>query len=112
MQRRDHSYAALENEYVLGEELGSGGFGKVKLATHLLTGQKVAVKIIDKVAIGVRARRSLLARNVYFCIFFLQEDLPRVKTEMEALRTLAHQNICRLYHYIETSEKFFIIMEV
>uniref|UniRef100_A0A914VBR2 non-specific serine/threonine protein kinase n=1 Tax=Plectus sambesii TaxID=2011161 RepID=A0A914VBR2_9BILA len=91
MQRRDNSYAALESEYILGEELGSGGFGKVKLATHILTGHKVAVKIIDKVAIG--------------------DDLPRVKTEMDALRTLAHQNICRLYHYIETAEKFFIIME-
>ncbi|KIH43656.1 hypothetical protein ANCDUO_26333, partial [Ancylostoma duodenale] len=28
------------------------GFGKVKLATHLLTGLKVAIKIIDKKAIG------------------------------------------------------------
>jgi serine/threonine protein kinase len=54
---RERSYAALESEYVLGEELGSGGFGKVKLATHILTGMKVAIKIIDKAAIGVRSNR-------------------------------------------------------
>ncbi|VDM73130.1 unnamed protein product [Strongylus vulgaris] len=66
-------------------------FGKVKLATHLLTGLKVAIKIIDKRAIG--------------------DDLPRVTTELDALRTLSHQNICRLYQFIETEDKFFIIME-
>ncbi|PAV79252.1 hypothetical protein WR25_04974 isoform C [Diploscapter pachys] len=85
------SYRALNGLYVLHDELGSGGFGKVKLATHLLTGQYVAIKIIDKKKIG--------------------NDLPRVKTEMDALRTLSHQNICQLYQYIETTEKFFIIME-
>ncbi|KAE9413738.1 hypothetical protein Angca_003659, partial [Angiostrongylus cantonensis] len=67
------------------------GFGKVKLAVHLLTGLKVAIKIIDKKAIG--------------------DDLPRVTTELDALKTLSHQNICRLYQFIDTEDKFFIIME-
>lgn len=31
-----------------------GGFAKVKLATHILTGEKVAIKIMDKEALGVR----------------------------------------------------------
>lgn len=31
----------------------SGGFAKVKLATHVLTGEKVAIKIMDKKALGV-----------------------------------------------------------
>ena len=30
-----------------------GGFGKVRLATHLKTGHKVAVKIMDKKKLGV-----------------------------------------------------------
>jgi hypothetical protein len=30
-----------------------GGFAKVKLATHTLTGEKVAIKIMDKKALGV-----------------------------------------------------------
>lgn len=34
--------------YRLGKTLGIGAFGKVKLATHLVTGQKVAVKILNK----------------------------------------------------------------
>ena len=31
----------------------SGGFAKVKLAYHALTGEKVAIKIMDKRALGV-----------------------------------------------------------
>ncbi|KAI1732853.1 protein kinase domain-containing protein [Ditylenchus destructor] len=89
--RRRADQAVLDGLYELHDELGSGGFGKVKLATHLLTGEKVAIKIIDKKAIG--------------------DDLPRVTTELEALKNLAHQNICRLFQYIETSEKYFIVME-
>lgn len=36
-----------------------GGFAKVKLAQHLLTGEKVAIKIMDKLALGVS--RKILA---------------------------------------------------
>ncbi|MFH4975438.1 hypothetical protein AB6A40_002147 [Gnathostoma spinigerum] len=91
-QQYESRYAALDGLYSIHDELGSGGFGKVKLATHLLTGQKVAIKIIDKKSVG--------------------DDLPRVKTELEALTALSHQNICRLYQYIETEAKFYIVMEL
>lgn len=48
-----YQYAALQNLYELHETIGSGGFAKVKLATHVLTGEKVAIKIMDKRALGV-----------------------------------------------------------
>lgn len=63
-------YAALKGLYHLRETIGSGksmshpttastiqlpgGFAKVKLAYHDLTGDKVAVKIMDKKLLGVR----------------------------------------------------------
>ncbi len=34
--------------FSLGKTLGEGTFGKVKLATHILTGEKVAIKILEK----------------------------------------------------------------
>lgn len=34
--------------YILGETLGTGTFGKVKIADHDLTGHKVAVKIMNR----------------------------------------------------------------
>ncbi|XP_078253059.1 maternal embryonic leucine zipper kinase [Rhinoraja longicauda] len=81
----------LLKHYELQETIGAGGFAKVKLACHILTREKVAVKIMDKESLG--------------------EDLPRVQTEIEAMKNLSHQHICRLYHVIETANKIFIIME-
>lgn len=46
-------YAALKGLYELEKTIGSGGFAKVKLATHIATGEKVAIKIMDKTALGV-----------------------------------------------------------
>lgn len=33
---------------VSGPTLGEGTFGKVKLGTHVLTGEKVAIKLLEK----------------------------------------------------------------
>lgn len=84
-------YAALQNAYELHETIGSGGFAKVKLATHILTGEKVAIKIMDKKALG--------------------DDLPRVKIEINAMKDLRHQHICQLMQVIETDEKIFMVLE-
>ncbi|CAL1676992.1 unnamed protein product [Lasius platythorax] len=84
-------YAALKGLYDLEKTIGSGGFAKVKLATHVATGEKVAIKIMEKTTLG--------------------EDLPRVKLEVEALKTLLHQHICRLYQVIETESHYFMVLE-
>ncbi|XP_067886409.1 maternal embryonic leucine zipper kinase [Heterodontus francisci] len=84
-------YEELLKHYELQETIGAGGFAKVKLACHILTREKVAVKIMDKESLG--------------------EDLPRVQTEIEAMKNLSHQHVCRLYHVIETAQKIFIILE-
>ncbi|OBS83476.1 hypothetical protein A6R68_22504, partial [Neotoma lepida] len=39
-------------------------------------------------------------------------DLPRVKTEIDALKNLRHQHICQLYHVLETKNKIFMVLEV
>jgi maternal embryonic leucine zipper kinase len=46
-------YAVLKGDYETEKTIGSGGFAKVKLATHILTGEKVAIKIMDKAHLGV-----------------------------------------------------------
>lgn len=53
-----HSH--LKKFYSLERTIGTGGFAKVKLATHLLTGEKVAVKIINKESLKVDAIIILL----------------------------------------------------
>ena len=41
------------NQHILMLFQFKGGFAKVKLAYHALTGEKVAIKIMDKRALGV-----------------------------------------------------------
>ncbi|XP_069631886.1 maternal embryonic leucine zipper kinase isoform X2 [Haliaeetus albicilla] len=84
-------YEEILKYYELRETIGTGGFAKVKLARHLLTAEKVAIKIMDKAALG--------------------DDLPRVKIEIDAMKNLSHQHICRLYQVIETSKKIFMVLE-
>lgn len=84
-------YDELLKYYELYETIGTGGFAKVKLACHVLTGEMVAIKIMDKNALG--------------------SDLPRVKTEIDALKSLRHQHICQLYHVLETKNKIFMVLE-
>ena len=73
---KSHGYTALDGLYELHETVGTGGFAKVKLATHAITGEKVAIKIMDKKQLG--------------------EDLPRIRLEISAMKILMHQNICKL----------------
>lgn len=47
------TYPALSGYYELQKTIGNGGFGKVKQAVHLQTGEYVAIKIIDKAKLGV-----------------------------------------------------------
>ncbi|XP_054113781.2 maternal embryonic leucine zipper kinase isoform X3 [Callithrix jacchus] len=84
-------YDELLKYYELHETIGTGGFAKVKLACHILTGEMVAIKIMDKNTLG--------------------SDLPRIKTEIDALKNLRHQHICQLYHVLETANKIFMVLE-
>jgi 5'-AMP-activated protein kinase catalytic alpha subunit len=34
--------------YKIGKDLGKGTFGKVKVGTHLMSGEKVAIKVLEK----------------------------------------------------------------
>ncbi|GMF17954.1 unnamed protein product [Phytophthora lilii] len=80
-------------EYVLGETIGKGTFGKVKLGLHLLTGEKVAVKILEKKRIVQAA------------------DVERVAREIKILKRNRHQNVIQLYEVIDSPDRIFLIME-
>ena len=64
---------------MLGETIGEGTFGKVKLATHILTGQKVAIKILEKDRITDK------------------KDIERVSREIHILKKIRHPNLVQLY---------------
>jgi 5'-AMP-activated protein kinase catalytic alpha subunit len=79
--------------YRLGKTLGIGSFGKVKVAEHILTGHKVAIKILN--------RRKIK-----------QMDMEeKVRREIKILRLFMHPHIIRLYEVIETPQDIYVVME-
>ena len=52
-------------QYLLGKTLGEGTFGKVKLGTHILTGEKVAIKILEKSKIKDKSDVERVTREIH-----------------------------------------------
>ena len=63
----------------LGRSLGSGTFGKVRIGTHTITGEKVAIKILEKDRIKDKG------------------DVERVTREINILKKVRHPNVIQLY---------------
>ena len=78
---------------MVGKTIGEGTFGKVKLGHHILTGERVAIKILEKDKIKDPG------------------DAERVSREIKILRQVRHPNIVQLFEIIETPKQFYLIME-
>jgi len=62
-------------EFFIGKHLGKGTFGQVKLGQHTLTGEKVAIKILEKDKIND------------------QKDVERITREIKILKKVRHPNV-------------------
>lgn len=71
-----------------------GAFSIVKLAINKKTGEKVAVKIIDKTQASAEA------------------DEKRLKTEVAILKQVKHPNIVCLKDLFETPQTLYLVMEL
>lgn len=79
--------------YRMGKTLGIGSFGKVKVAEHILTGHKVAIKILN--------RKKIKAIDME----------EKVRREIKILRLFMHPHIIRLYEVLETPHDIYVVME-
>jgi len=68
-----------EKKYLILRTLGKGSFGKVKEALHVKSGEKIAIKILEKSRIKK------------------EDDLLRIRREINILSKVNHSNIIQLY---------------
>ncbi|KAF2673706.1 Pkinase-domain-containing protein [Microthyrium microscopicum] len=80
-------------QYDIQHTLGEGSFGKVKLAIHRITKQKVALKIIN--------RNKLVTRDM----------AGRIEREIQYLQLLRHPHIIKLWTVITTSTEIIMVLE-
>ncbi|PKY04061.1 serine/threonine protein kinase [Aspergillus campestris IBT 28561] len=90
----------LINQYEILEELGRGEHGKVKLGRHVVTRQKVAIKIVQR---HPKQRRLGKLGN--------PED--KVKKEVAILKKARHPNVVSLLEVIDdpNRQKVYIVLE-
>lgn len=81
-------------DYILGQTIGEGEFGKVKMGWKKDSTVQVAIKLIRK--------ESLAGNNT---------RLPKIYREISILRELQHPNIVRLHEFVETERHMGIILE-
>jgi len=79
--------------YDLEETIGEGHYAVVKLARHVFTGEKVAVKVIDKMKLDQATRMQMLQ-------------------EVSLMKLVQHPNVVRLYEVIDTQTKLYLVLEL
>ena len=92
------NYSSIKEEeiicnFLIKEKLGEGAFGSVRLGINKQTGEKVAIKILEK---------SKITKY---------EDKLRIEREINILKKLRHPNIVHLYSIIETEKQILLITE-
>lgn len=81
--------------YLLGKTIGEGSFARVKQGFHVLTGEKVAVKIIDK---KQAHQDKYVARNM--------------RREAKIMQMIRHPNIVQLLEVVETEHRYYLVTEL
>lgn len=81
-------------DFILGNTIGEGEFGKVKLGWKQDSGVQVAIKLIKRDTVGSNPSR-----------------LAKIRREVTILRELQHPNIVQLIDMVETDRYIGIILE-
>ncbi|XP_075353270.1 serine/threonine-protein kinase MARK1-like [Mycteria americana] len=81
--------------YLVGKMINKGSFAKVMEGLHIPTGEKVAIKVIDK-------RKAKQDSYV----------LKNMKREPRIHQMIKHPNVVRLFETLETDNSYYMVMEL
>ncbi|KAJ7512681.1 Pkinase-domain-containing protein [Mycena galericulata] len=95
----------LIGPWILGECVGKGASGRVKIAKHKVTGKLAAVKILPLAPL-VNSRASLATQQA-------KSDKQRlgIDREITMMKLMNHPNIMRIYDVYEGAKELFLILE-
>ncbi|KFR11522.1 Hormonally up-regulated neu tumor-associated kinase, partial [Opisthocomus hoazin] len=81
--------------YLVGKMINKGSFAKVTEGLHIPTGEKVAIKVMDK----KKAKQDCYV-------------LKNLKREPWIHQMIKHPNVVRLYETLETDNSYYMVMEL
>ena len=88
--RRNRIGGQMAGLYDLEETIGEGHYAVVKMARHVFTGEKVAVKVIDKMKLDSATRLQMMQ-------------------EVRLMKLVQHPYVVRLYEVIDTQTKLYLV---
>ena len=95
----------IKGNYILEETIGEGAFAKVKLGKHIYTGEKVAIKILNKNKLFQDINDGNSNNDI------ILKDIKKIRKEINILKRLKHRNVIQLYEIMESKTNLYIIME-
>ncbi|KAG2858463.1 hypothetical protein PC113_g9785 [Phytophthora cactorum] len=87
------------DEFAQGKPLGEGNFSRILEATHKATGEKFALKVIEKQRIK---RLRLRHQNIF----------NEINMEKDVLNRLRHPNIIRLYQTFQDDNNLYFLLDL
>ncbi|KAK4055045.1 hypothetical protein OIO90_003386 [Microbotryomycetes sp. JL221] len=106
-----HLHPLFQSQYIIQEELGSGGFGFVVRADRAFDGLSVAVKFIERAKIPshgwVKSRHWGEAPG----LSPLSEGYRVVPLEAFVLRSIKHKGVVGFIDLFEDAQYFYLVME-
>ncbi|KAJ8266666.1 hypothetical protein GJAV_G00133230 [Gymnothorax javanicus] len=92
---RNFYHTKRVGNYLIGRKLGEGSFAKVREGLDATTGEKVAVKVIDK---RKAKKDSYVTKNL--------------RREGQIQQMIRHPNITQLLDVLETENSYYLVMEL
>nr|XP_056712165.1 hormonally up-regulated neu tumor-associated kinase homolog A-like [Euleptes europaea] len=93
--RKSFPHTKQVGNYLVGRMINKGSFAKVMEGLHIPTGEKVAIKVIDK----KKAKQDSYV-------------LKNMKREPRIHQMIKHPNIVQLYETLETENSYYMVMEL
>ncbi|XP_034966601.2 hormonally up-regulated neu tumor-associated kinase-like [Zootoca vivipara] len=93
--RKNFPHTKQVGNYLVGKMINKGSFAKVMEGFHIPTGEKVAIKVIDK----KKAKQDSYV-------------LKNMKREPRIHQMIKHPNIVQLYETLETENSYYMVMEL